>query len=51
MVAAVAIGLSMPAAADEIEDTIAAALEAYRAGDVKLAKEEIDFVQQLLAVF
>ena len=42
------LALVIPAAADEIEDTIAAALEAYQAGDVKLAKEEIDFVAQLL---
>lgn len=40
--------LALPAQADEIEETMAAALEAYRAGDVKTAKEEIDFVQQLL---
>ena len=40
--------LVLPAQADEIEDTIAAALEAYQAGDIKLAKEEIDFVAQLL---
>ena len=44
----VAAGLALPAHADEIEDTIAAALEAYQAGDIKLAKEEIDFVAQLL---
>ena len=40
--------LTVPATADEIEETIEAALEAYRAGDVKAAKEEIDFVSQLL---
>ena len=42
------LALVVPAGADEIEDTIAAALEAYQAGDIKLAKEEIDFVAQLL---
>lgn len=37
-----------PAGADEIEDAIAAALEAYRAGDIAAAKEELDYAQQLL---
>lgn len=37
------------AAADEISDTIEAALEAYQAGDTKLAKEELDFAAQLLS--
>lgn len=41
--------LATPVAADEIEDTIEAALEAYRAGDVALAKEELDYAAQLLA--
>ena len=40
--------LVLPAQADEVEETMAAALEAYRAGDIKAAKEEIDFVSQLL---
>ena len=38
-----------PASADEIEDALAAALEAYRAGDVALAREEADFAASLLA--
>ncbi|GIX12826.1 MAG: hypothetical protein KatS3mg118_0785 [Paracoccaceae bacterium] len=38
-----------PAPADEIEDAIAAALSAYRAGDIAAAKEEIDYAAQLLA--
>ncbi|MCL5775677.1 hypothetical protein M1105_01530 [Limibaculum sp. FT325] len=38
-----------PAAADEIEDALAAALEAYRAGDLAVAKEEIDFAATLIA--
>ena len=40
--------LALPAQADEVEDSIDAALEAYRAGDVKTAKEELDFASQLL---
>ena len=39
----------VPAGADEIEDAISAALEAYRAGDIAAAKEELDYAQQLLA--
>ena len=46
--AVLAAVLVLPAQADEIEETIEAALEAYRAGDIKAAKEEIDFVGQLL---
>lgn len=38
-----------PAFADEIEETIQAALDAYRDGDVDLAKEELDFASQLLS--
>jgi len=37
-----------PAPADEIEDALEAALEAYRAGDVALAKEEADFAATLI---
>lgn len=37
------------AAADEIEQSIAAALQAYQEGDVALAKEELDYAAQLLA--
>ncbi len=36
------------AQADDVEESIAAALEAYRSGDIKTAKEEIDFAAQLL---
>jgi hypothetical protein len=46
--AAGAAMLAAPAGADEIEETIAAALEAYRAGDVALAKEELDYAATLL---
>lgn len=46
---AFALALSFqPAFADDVEESISAALEAYRAGDIKAAKEEIDFVSQLL---
>ena len=38
-----------PAGADEVEETLEAALEAYRAGDIALAKEEVDFAAQLIA--
>ncbi len=37
------------ARADEIEDAIQAALKAYQADDVALAKEELDFASQLLS--
>ncbi|MEM9061210.1 MAG: hypothetical protein AAGD13_12185 [Pseudomonadota bacterium] len=45
---AVIASLALQAQADEVEETMEAALEAYRAGDIKAAKEEIDFVSQLL---
>ena len=41
--------LALPAQADDVEDSISAALEAYRAGDVKTAKQELDFAAQLLS--
>ncbi len=41
-------GLSAAAQADEIEDSLQMALEAYQAGDINAAKEEIDYVGQLL---
>ena len=34
---------------DEIETTLSAALEAYRAGDFKMATEEVEYAGQLLA--
>jgi len=43
-----ATGLASIAAADEIEDAIAAGLEAYRAGDIAGAKEELDYAATLL---
>ncbi|MEM8622886.1 MAG: hypothetical protein AAGG47_05125 [Pseudomonadota bacterium] len=44
-----AMGLIHPAAADEVEETLQAAIEAYRAGDIALAKDEVDFASSLLA--
>lgn len=40
--------VALPARADDVEDSIAAALDAYHAGDIKKAKEEVDFASQLL---
>jgi|GEM_PF-4649892 len=40
--------VSLPAHADEIEDILTGALEAYQAGDAKLAKEEVEYVLELL---
>lgn len=41
--------MAAPASADEVEDSINLALQAYRSGDIAAAKEEVDFVAQLLA--
>ncbi|MEO0823115.1 MAG: hypothetical protein AAF074_22165 [Pseudomonadota bacterium] len=49
LLAASLLAFASPVVADEIEDTLEAALEAYRAGDIALAKEEIDFAAQLIA--
>ncbi|MFV2035056.1 MAG: hypothetical protein ACC631_08110 [Halocynthiibacter sp.] len=38
-----------PAQADEIEDTLKLALEAYQAGDIETAKEEVDYAAQLFS--
>ena len=40
--------ISVPAFADEVEDALKMALEAYQAGDIATAKEEIDFATQLI---
>ena len=40
--------LVVPAHADEIEDILTGALEAYQSGDAKLAKEEVEYVLELL---
>lgn len=48
IVFALALGAA-PAGADEVEEALEFALEAYRAGDLTLAKEEIDFAAQLIA--
>lgn len=47
-VATALICLTPAAHADEISETIEAALEAYEAGDAKLAKEELDYASQRL---
>jgi hypothetical protein len=49
--AVAAFTLAQPdtARADEVEESIQAALEAYQAGDVAMAKEELDFASQLLS--
>jgi hypothetical protein len=50
MLAALVIGgLSATAQADEIENSLQMALEAYQAGDINAAKEEIDYASQLIA--
>ncbi|MEM7056097.1 MAG: hypothetical protein AAF557_00785 [Pseudomonadota bacterium] len=46
--AMIPILLTGPAMADDFEESVEAALEAYRAGDIKAAKEEIDFAATLL---
>ena len=43
------LAAAFPASADEIEDSINTALEAYQAGDIAAAKGELDYVSQLLA--
>lgn len=46
---ALSLSLALPAQADEVTDAIESALEAYEAGDVQYAIEELTFAQQLLA--
>jgi hypothetical protein len=46
--AALSLAIALPATADEFTDALEAALEAYRAGDVQRAKEEVEFAVQLL---
>ena len=41
--------LATPAKADEISDTLEAALDAYRGGDIALAREELEYASQLLS--
>jgi hypothetical protein len=48
-IAALVIGsFGMPAQADEFEESLQLALEAYQAGDINAAKEEIGYAAQLL---
>jgi hypothetical protein len=49
LVTAVTLSMAHKARADDIADAIQAALEAYQAGDVNAAKEELDFASQLLS--
>lgn len=49
LMTAVTLSTAHQAHADDIEDAIQAALEAYQAGDVNAAKEELDFASQLLS--
>ncbi len=44
-----AAAAATPAAADEIEDALKLALEAYQAGDINGAKEEVEFASALLS--
>jgi len=44
----VAASLALPAAADDVTDTLQSAIEAYQGGDIKYALEEIVYAQQLL---
>lgn len=44
-----AAALAAPAAADEFTDTVEGALEAYRAGDVTAARQDIEYATKLLA--
>lgn len=48
MTTALSLCLALPAAADEVEETLAAALDAYRAGDLNEAQEEIAYATGLL---
>ncbi|MBS1269994.1 MAG: hypothetical protein MAG794_00946 [Gammaproteobacteria bacterium] len=41
--------LAMPAMADDFTESVEMALDAYAAGDIKTAKEEIDFAAQILS--
>lgn len=45
----VAMALSAaPSRADDVEDALSAALDAYRAGEIETAKEELDYARTLL---
>lgn len=43
-----ALAAALPAAADEVEETIGAALDAYRAGDLREAQDELAYATGLL---
>lgn len=46
--AIVVAALAAPALADDFEETLEAALEAYRAGDIAGAQDELDFARSML---
>lgn len=43
------MAMVLPVGADDFTDSVEAAMEAYKNGDIKTAKEEIDFAAQILA--
>ena len=47
--ACLALGFALPAQADEVTDALNSAIEAYDAGDIAYAIEELDYAKQLLA--
>lgn len=42
------VAAANPALADEVSDTLSSALQAYEAGDIEYALEELDYAKQLL---
>ncbi|MBC7157047.1 MAG: hypothetical protein H5U20_05975, partial [Rhodobacteraceae bacterium] len=48
LAAAAALALSTPARADEITDTLQSALDAYQAGDIAFALQDLAYATQLL---
>lgn len=49
IVSLVAAFAAAPAAADEVEESLQLALEAYQAGDIASAREELSYISQVLA--
>jgi hypothetical protein len=45
---AVALCIALPAKADEVTDTLQSAIDAYSAGDIQYALEELDYARQKL---
>jgi hypothetical protein len=48
VMAAAALAMAQPAWADEFEEVLDSALEAYRAGDVSVAREDLEYAMRLL---